>query len=61
LILLLGDFLSDNSIMSNPVVGLMIGILGTVAVQSSSTFTSIVIAMVGSGGMYGNWMTVNFC
>jgi sodium-dependent phosphate cotransporter len=47
--------------MSNPVVGLMIGILGTVAVQSSSTFTSIVIAMVGSGGMYGNWMTVNFC
>ncbi len=45
-----GDFLAGNALMSNPVVGLMIGILGTVAVQSSSTFTSIVIAMVGSGG-----------
>jgi hypothetical protein len=27
----------------------MLGVLGTVAVQSSSTFTSIIIAMVAAG------------
>ena len=36
--------------MQNPVVGLMIGILVTVLVQSSSTSTSIVVSMVGAGG-----------
>lgn len=35
--------------MQNPVVGLMIGILVTVLVQSSSTSTSIVVSMVGAG------------
>ena len=35
--------------LGNPVVGLMIGILGTVLVQSSSTFTSIIVAAIGSG------------
>ena len=30
---------------------LEIGILGTVLVQSSSTFTSIVVAMVGAGAL----------
>ncbi len=34
---------------SNPLVGLFIGILATSIVQSSSTTTSIVIGMVGSG------------
>lgn len=37
--------------MQNPVVGLMIGILVTVLVQSSSTSTSIIVSMVGAGGM----------
>lgn len=47
---LTGDFLgSENSIIKNPIVGMMIGIIGTVLVQSSSTFTSIVISMVGGG------------
>jgi sodium-dependent phosphate cotransporter len=32
----------------NPIAGLVIGILLTVVVQSSSTSTSIVVAMVGS-------------
>ena len=35
--------------LGNPVVGLMIGILGTVLVQSSSTFTSIIVAAIGAG------------
>lgn len=33
----------------NPVMGLMIGILGTVLVQSSSTSTSIVVGLVSAG------------
>ncbi|XP_013781308.1 sodium-dependent phosphate transport protein 2B-like [Limulus polyphemus] len=43
-----GDVLSKNELLSNPVVGLMIGVLVTVLVQSSSTSTSIVITMVGT-------------
>ena len=35
--------------LTNPVIGLMIGILGTVLVQSSSTFTSIIVAAIGAG------------
>ncbi len=42
--------LAGNPYLSNPLFGLMIGIMGTVAVQSSSTFTSIVIALVASTG-----------
>jgi len=34
---------------SNPLVGLMIGILTTAIIQSSSTTTSIVVGLVGSG------------
>ena len=34
---------------SNPFVGLFVGILATSLVQSSSTTTSIVVGMVGSG------------
>ena len=34
--------------ISNPIAGLMIGILATVLVQSSSTSTSVVVGMVGA-------------
>uniref|UniRef100_A0A671DKP2 Sodium-dependent phosphate transport protein 2B n=1 Tax=Rhinolophus ferrumequinum TaxID=59479 RepID=A0A671DKP2_RHIFE len=43
-----GQFFSNDSIMSNPVAGLVIGVLVTVMVQSSSTSTSIVVSMVAS-------------
>ncbi|MFZ9023600.1 MAG: Na/Pi symporter [Anaerohalosphaeraceae bacterium] len=36
---------------SNPFIGLVIGILATSVVQSSSTTTSIVVGIVGSGGL----------
>jgi sodium-dependent phosphate cotransporter len=35
--------------MSNPIVGLVVGILLTVLVQSSSTSTSIIVSMVSAG------------
>lgn len=49
--------------MQNPVVGLMIGILVTVLVQSSSTSTSIVVSMVGAGGtsLLGSLPNVTTC
>ncbi|MFZ5981299.1 MAG: Na/Pi symporter [Candidatus Zixiibacteriota bacterium] len=34
---------------SNPLVGLMIGLLSTAIIQSSSTTTSIIVGLVGSG------------
>ena len=37
--------------MSNPIVGLMIGILFTVLVQSSSTCTSVIVSLVAAGGL----------
>jgi len=37
--------------VDNPISGLMTGILSTVLVQSSSTSTSIVVAMVGEGSL----------
>ncbi|XP_059483270.1 sodium-dependent phosphate transport protein 2B-like [Neocloeon triangulifer] len=43
-----GDIFS-NPLLENPMVGLMIGILVTVAVQSSSTSTSIVVSLVAAG------------
>src|SRR4030043_535002 len=36
---------------SNPFVGLFIGILATSLVQSSSTTTSVVVGIVGAGGL----------
>jgi sodium-dependent phosphate cotransporter len=36
---------------SNPLLGLFVGILETTLVQSSSTTTSLVVALVGSGSM----------
>lgn len=44
-----GDIFKDNVILSNPVAGLVVGILVTVLVQSSSTSTSIIVSMVASG------------
>ncbi|XP_045603191.2 sodium-dependent phosphate transport protein 2B isoform X2 [Procambarus clarkii] len=42
-----GDVM-NNQYVKNPVVGLMIGILVTVLVQSSSTSTSIIVSMVSA-------------
>lgn len=44
-----GDIFKDNAVLSNPVAGLVVGILVTVLVQSSSTSTSIVVSLVSSG------------
>ncbi|KAM8908326.1 sodium-dependent phosphate transport protein 2A isoform 2-T3 [Spinachia spinachia] len=44
-----GDIFQDNAALSNPVAGLVVGILATVLVQSSSTSTSIVVSLVASG------------
>ena len=41
-----GDIFKDNVVLSNPVAGLVIGVLVTVLVQSSSTSSSIVVSMV---------------
>lgn len=44
-----GKVFTDESALTNPVAGVVIGLLATVLVQSSSTSTSIVVAMVSSG------------
>lgn len=44
-----GDILQDNTVLSNPLAGLVIGVLVTLLVQSSSTSSSIVVSMVSSG------------
>uniref|UniRef100_A0A8C9SHJ5 Sodium-dependent phosphate transport protein 2B n=1 Tax=Scleropages formosus TaxID=113540 RepID=A0A8C9SHJ5_SCLFO len=44
-----GDIFKDNAVLSNPVAGLVIGLMVTVLVQSSSTSSSIVVSMVSSG------------
>lgn len=43
-----GELFGDDT---NPVAGLMIGILATVFLQSSSTTTSIVVSLVGAGSV----------
>ncbi|CAN9500234.1 unnamed protein product [Ophioblennius macclurei] len=43
-----GDIFQENAVLSNPVAGLVIGVLVTVLVQSSSTSSSIVVSMVSS-------------
>eukprot|EP00096_Caligus_rogercresseyi_P012637 TRINITY_DN5358_c0_g1_i2.p1 TRINITY_DN5358_c0_g1~~TRINITY_DN5358_c0_g1_i2.p1 ORF type:complete len:565 (-),score=167.33 TRINITY_DN5358_c0_g1_i2:76-1770(-) len=45
----LSALFSNSSLLSNPVVGVMIGILVTVLVQSSSTSTSIIVSLVSAG------------
>ncbi|XP_053273530.1 solute carrier family 34 member 2a [Pleuronectes platessa] len=44
-----GDIFQDNSVLANPLAGLVIGVLVTLLVQSSSTSSSIVVSMVSSG------------
>ena len=47
-----GGFVDDLiASASDPLLGLFVGVLATTLVQSSSTTTSIVVAMVGSGSM----------
>jgi sodium-dependent phosphate cotransporter len=43
-----GEIFKQSDILQNPVVGVMIGILTTVLVQSSSTSTSIIVGMVAA-------------
>jgi sodium-dependent phosphate cotransporter len=52
LFVLKGEIFQQSELMQNPVVGLMIGILVTVLVQSSSTSTSIVVSMVASDSKF---------
>ena len=52
-----GDIFQDNSVLSNPLAGLVIGVLVTLLVQSSSTSSSIVVSMVSSGREYGHTHT----
>lgn len=44
-----GSIFQQNDLLTNPVVGLMIGVMFTVLVQSSSTCTSVIVSMVASG------------
>ena len=44
-----GDMFTNNQLLSNPLCGLMIGVVATAFLQSSSTSTSIVITMVAAG------------
>eukprot|EP00090_Calanus_glacialis_P021312 TRINITY_DN32887_c0_g1_i1.p1 TRINITY_DN32887_c0_g1~~TRINITY_DN32887_c0_g1_i1.p1 ORF type:complete len:623 (-),score=92.71 TRINITY_DN32887_c0_g1_i1:471-2339(-) len=44
-----GSIFQNNELLTNPVVGLMIGVMFTVLVQSSSTCTSVIVSMVASG------------
>ncbi|OQV23695.1 Sodium-dependent phosphate transport protein 2B [Hypsibius exemplaris] len=43
-----GKVFQNSDLLKNPVAGLMIGVLVTVVLQSSSTSTSIIVAMVAS-------------
>lgn len=49
-----GSIFRGNPLLANPIVGLMIGILFTVLVQSSSTCTSVIVSMVSSGSKSTN-------
>lgn len=42
---------------TQPVVGLMIGVLATALIQSSSTTTSIIVGLVAAGGSAGTGLT----
>jgi len=43
-----GKIFQQSDLIQNPVVGVMVGILTTVLVQSSSTSTSIIVSMVSA-------------
>lgn len=56
----LSALFSSSELLSNPVVGIMIGILVTVAVQSSATSTSIIVALVSAGAPVKNAIPMIF-
>ena len=41
-------FFGNSELLNNPVVGVMIGVLVTVLVQSSSTSTTIIVGLVAT-------------
>ncbi|CAL8126774.1 unnamed protein product [Orchesella dallaii] len=43
-----GNIFRESTFLENPIVGVMVGILTTVLVQSSSTSTSIIVSMVAA-------------
>merc|ERR1712117_709801 len=45
----IGVLFSNSDLLKNPVVGLMIGVLVTVLVQSSSSSPSIIVGLVSAG------------
>merc|ERR1719431_1355003 len=45
----IGSLFTNSELLKNPVVGVMIGVLVTVLVQSSSTSTSIIVGLVAAG------------
>lgn len=47
---------SQSELLKNPIVGVMLGVLGTVMVQSSSTVTSIIVGMVASDILNVSWV-----
>ena len=56
----LSKLFSSSELLSNPIVGIMIGILVTVAVQSSATSTSIIVALVSAGAPVKNTIPMIF-
>jgi len=56
----LSNLFHNSQILSNPIVGIMIGILVTVAVQSSATSTSIIVALVSAGAPVKNTIPMIF-
>ena len=56
----LSNLFQNSEILSNPIVGIMIGILVTVAVQSSATSTSIIVALVSAGAPVKNTIPMIF-
>eukprot|EP00088_Acartia_fossae_P032832 TRINITY_DN3357_c0_g1_i10.p1 TRINITY_DN3357_c0_g1~~TRINITY_DN3357_c0_g1_i10.p1 ORF type:complete len:534 (+),score=66.21 TRINITY_DN3357_c0_g1_i10:73-1674(+) len=44
-----GNLFENSELLKNPVVGLMLGVLVTVLLQSSSTSTSIIVGLVSAG------------
>ena len=45
----------ESDLISNPIVGVMLGVLVTVVVQSSSTSTSIMVGLVAAGAPVSRW------
>jgi sodium-dependent phosphate cotransporter len=46
----------ESDLISNPVVGVMLGVLVTVVVQSSSTSTSIMVGLVAAGAPVSRYL-----